>query len=765
MQEFSLKSGANTPFLEVDVGDGSRLEADRITKKVRFKGGTDEEAIDMMVESGLSPKLSWKDKLLGTKSGVSDKEESGSSSIDSEEDIEILEGDIHRSIVNGIPAIDFSERIQHILFKEMERTVVLKLLGRNIGYGTLNNRIYSLWNPSKPFHLMDIKNRYFLAKFQSIDDYTKVLTQGPWLIYGQYLTVQPWTKEFSTSQPYPSTVLAWIPFPGLPGFLYKKKILEEIRGTIGKVVRLALNINNRIRGRFARMVVYINLDKLLIAQVLVNGMKQRVEYEALPTVCFTCGKYGHTKELCMALQSELPPEIDQLKVASIEAEKGGECADYGLWMMVERPLKSQKADIGPNGIMGMLTGTSVESYIADGPSSSRPSVAHSKNKESQATISEVNETDEPSMVSKSATLMPDLNCQGCASSKFLRAFREYNFEYRPDIVCLLEPRVSGNKVNFIIDKLGFDRSHRIESVGFSGGIWVGWKDFISISIIHNHPQFMLLRDLGFIGPSFTWQRGWTKQANFKDLVYNKWSFSGNMADSLSEFTSHVKYWNRSIYGHLGTRKRQLLKSLVSIQKAMDQSTSRRLANLEMEVRDELESVLNHEELLWRQKARCDWLQFGNRNTSFFYNRTMQRRKSNRILALRISNGEWCSDQSILSDEALKFFEKLYGEKPSAKSNPPFNFFSRLKEQDIDFLQKPVLNEEIKKALFNMAPLKAPRSDGFHAHFFQSQWDLVGGAVCEWVQGIFAGNKIEEALNNTLIVLILKMDRPEEFSQF
>lgn len=143
---------------------------------------------------------------------------------------------------------------------------------------------------------------------------------------------------------------------------------------------------------------------------------------------------------------------------------------------------------------------------------------------------------------------------------------------------------------------------------------------------------------------------------------------------------------------------------------------------------------------------------------------MQRRKFNHILALRISNGEWCSDQSILSDEATKFFEKLYGEKPSAKSTP-LNIFSLLKEQDIDFLKKPVLNDEIKKALFDMAPLKAPGSDGFHARFFQSQWDLLGGAVCEWVQGIFAGNKIEEALNNTFIVLIPKKDRLEDFSQF
>lgn len=77
----------------------------------------------------------------------------------------------------------------------------------------------------------------------------------------------------------------------------------------------------------------------------------------------------------------------------------------------------------------------------------------------------------------------------------------------------------------------------------------------------------------------------------------------------------------------------------------------------------------------------------------------------------------------------------------------------------------MLNDEIKKALFDMALLKTPGSDGFHAHFFQSQWDSVGGTVCEWAQEIFAGNSIEVELNNTHIMLIPKKDSQEDFSQF
>ncbi|PPR97085.1 hypothetical protein GOBAR_AA23581 [Gossypium barbadense] len=200
--EISLNSGDNISYLEVDNGDGSRTDVDRNTKKVCFKEGNGEEITDMLVESGPSPKLSWKDKLLEDSSRTSVKLALDISGAGADEDLEFLEGNIHRSIVNGIPGINFSERIQQILFKEMELTVVLKLHGRNIGNGALSNRISSLWSPSKPFHLMDIENGYFLAKFQSTDDYAKVLSQGPWLIYGQILTVQPWTKEFNLRYSY-----------------------------------------------------------------------------------------------------------------------------------------------------------------------------------------------------------------------------------------------------------------------------------------------------------------------------------------------------------------------------------------------------------------------------------------------------------------------------------------------------------------------------------------------------------------------------------
>ncbi|MBA0582580.1 hypothetical protein Gorai_024719, partial [Gossypium raimondii] len=93
-----------------------------------------------------------------------------------DDDFELLDGNITRSLINDIPTISFSERIHQLLIKVMATMVIIKLLGRSIGYNVLQSR--------------------------NTEDYEKVLTKGLWTIFGQYLTVQPWTMDFNSMQPY-----------------------------------------------------------------------------------------------------------------------------------------------------------------------------------------------------------------------------------------------------------------------------------------------------------------------------------------------------------------------------------------------------------------------------------------------------------------------------------------------------------------------------------------------------------------------------------
>lgn len=91
---------------------------------------------------------------------------------------EILEGDVKVSLDGHYPEM-FSDRVQEILDRNME----------SIGYKALFNIIQILWKPMGSSQVIDIDSDYYLVKFVVYQDYTKALTKGPWVVYGNYLTV------------------------------------------------------------------------------------------------------------------------------------------------------------------------------------------------------------------------------------------------------------------------------------------------------------------------------------------------------------------------------------------------------------------------------------------------------------------------------------------------------------------------------------------------------------------------------------------------
>ncbi|MBA0819596.1 hypothetical protein Gohar_019588 [Gossypium harknessii] len=158
------------------------------------------------------------------------------------------------------------------------------------------HKIHGEWNP------------YFFERVDQLlmkDVATMVVIKllGPWIIYEQYLTVQHWSPNFNPMKPYSGVVKAWIKFPGLSDFLYKQRILEETEGTIGKM--------------------------------LINGTIQRVEFESLSMVRFSCGRYGHVRKMCPKKATETSQsEVEVLTVA--KENSVGDLVAYGPWMVINR---------------------------------------------------------------------------------------------------------------------------------------------------------------------------------------------------------------------------------------------------------------------------------------------------------------------------------------------------------------------------------------------------------------------------------------------
>ena len=90
----------------------------------------------------------------------------------------------------------------------------------------------------------------------------------------------------------------WIRLPELPIEYYDHDMLLKIGKVVGPVLRIDSNTAMGARGRFARLCMQVNLDKPLIKRVHIGKNVMSIQYEGINSLCFSCGRVGHKKEVC-----------------------------------------------------------------------------------------------------------------------------------------------------------------------------------------------------------------------------------------------------------------------------------------------------------------------------------------------------------------------------------------------------------------------------------------------------------------------------------
>ncbi|KAL9408331.1 hypothetical protein AB3S75_046819 [Citrus x aurantiifolia] len=114
------------------------LEDDRSTKKTKFRA---------QEEDGDNPSmLSFRDKPMEQQRGEIDAEVGREEFMGRENDIEIEMEDVVIQWEGFLPSISFSQKVNEQLIKPWQSTVVVKLLGRMIGYKALCSRLEILWS-------------------------------------------------------------------------------------------------------------------------------------------------------------------------------------------------------------------------------------------------------------------------------------------------------------------------------------------------------------------------------------------------------------------------------------------------------------------------------------------------------------------------------------------------------------------------------------------------------------------------------------------
>ena len=173
--------------------------------------------------------------------------------------------------------------------------------------------------------------------------------------------------------------------------------------------------------------------------------------------------------------------------------------------------------------------------------------------------------------------------------------------------------------------------------------------------------------------------------------------------------------------------------------------------------------------MWAQKARSDWVLFGDRNTRFFQTVVKQRRVRNRIMHLKRGDGSFTDDLGEIEDILAKHFKSAF------EDNVPLSYDQILAEvgtlplpqlfaHQLSSLDRPVTIEEIE-VVFQLGSHKAPSPNGIPAFFYHEYWSIVKFDIFNTVLAFFHSRSLLKSLNATYITLIPKVACPDNVNHF
>jgi exonuclease III len=236
---------------------------------------------------------------------------------------------------------------------------------------------------------------------------------------------------------------------------------------------------------------------------------------------------------------------------------------------------------------------------------------------------------------------------------------------------------------------------------------------------------------------FRFEKFWLTHPNFHQLAHTWWAQAEidhgthmyKFQQRLKNFKQHLKSWNKSTFGNILLRKKEIESQLEELQRTfIAGSRTQNLVQEEEQLIADLEACREQEEILWRQKSRVQWLKEGERNTKFFHRAMTHRRYINRITQLEDDQGIPIRDHDQIAEELNSFYQDLLTEtntnREEAIQKVTQHIPRLITSEQNRALIRPITQSEVDSAVKEMPPGKAPGPDGFTTDFFHYCWDMI-----------------------------------------
>ncbi|XP_031101937.1 uncharacterized protein LOC116005840 [Ipomoea triloba] len=196
------------------------------------------------------------------------------------------------------PRIRFTAKEKDQIRAPWRQSLIIKVMGRRVGYAYLLHRLNTMWHPKGRMELIALENDYFLVRFGMVEDLEFAKFESHWMILDHYLIIKDWVPNFDPFEDAIEKVLVWVRFPNILVEYYNLLCLRRIDNKLGRTVRIDHTTSLVSRGKLARVCVEIDITKPLLPTFTLEDKVWKVAYEGIHLVCFSCGLYGHRLDSC-----------------------------------------------------------------------------------------------------------------------------------------------------------------------------------------------------------------------------------------------------------------------------------------------------------------------------------------------------------------------------------------------------------------------------------------------------------------------------------
>ncbi|GJS32607.1 uncharacterized protein Tco_0530989 [Tanacetum coccineum] len=172
-----------------------------------------------------------------------------------------------------------------------------------------------------------------------------------------------------------------------------------------------------------------------------------------------------------------------------------------------------------------------------------------------------------------------------------------------------------------------------------------------------------------------------------------------------------------------------------------------------------------EERYLRQKAKVEWLGAGDSNSAYFHKIIKNNNSHAQIDILFDSNNNEVIGAGV-PEAFVNHYKAFLGMAPDCDLlDTEGLFMNKVSDAVASDMVRPISNEEIRCAMFDIGDDRAPGPDGFTSALFKKGWDVVGNDVCNVVRDFFTNGKLLKEVNHTFVALIPKVPTPTRVNDY